>query len=104
MYCNREPDYDQFLLLSDREAPLGWIYFTVYKDSTFEYISRGLRERDTYKGKAIIKKDSIFLKYYDSVPIVGTKVYFTKKYVEFVKLNEYGFNPRLETKLNKLID
>jgi hypothetical protein len=97
---NRRIDYDRFLLLSDRQAPLGWIYFTIYKDSTFEYTSRGLSDRDIYKGKAIIKKDSIFLNYYDSIPIVGKRVFYTKDYVEFVDLK----NSRLKTRLNKLIE
>lgn len=97
---NRRIDYDQFLLLSDREAPLGWIYFTVYTDSTFEYISRGLTDADIYKGKAVIKKDSIFLNYYDSIPIVGKRVFYTKDYIEFIDLN----NSRLKTRLNKLTD
>ena len=96
--CNKKTDNSQFLLLSDREAPLGWIYFTLYKDSTFEYVSRGLSNEDIYKGKAIIKKDSIFLNYQDSIPIVGKRVFYTKDYVEFIDLK----NSRLKTRLNKL--
>lgn len=90
---------DDFILRSDREAPLGWTYFTIYSDSTFEYISRGLREKDIYKGKALIKKDSIFLNYYDSIPNVGKRVFLAKGYLEFIDLESPY---RLEIKLNKI--
>lgn len=97
--CKKEKDMSEFLLLSDREAPLGWIYFTVYKDSTFEYISRGLSNKKVFSGKAQIRKDTIYLNYNDSIPNVGTKVFLTKEYIEFVELN----NSRLMTRLNKLM-
>ncbi|MBV7269695.1 hypothetical protein [Winogradskyella luteola] len=98
--CKGKTDMSEFLLLSDREAPLGWIHFTIYKDSTFEYISRGLIEKSVFKGKAIITKDTIFLNYNDSIPNVGTKVIYNKDYIEFLELD----NSRLMTRLNKLVN
>ena len=92
---------DDFILLSDQEAPLGWVYFTIYSDSTFQYTSRGLRDSDVYKGKALIKKDSIFLNYYDLVPIVGKRIFYTEKYLEFIDMAPpYRINIRLN-KLNE---
>jgi hypothetical protein len=37
---NRE-NKKELLLQADREAPLGWVYLRIYKDSTFEFESRG---------------------------------------------------------------
>lgn len=97
-FCRKEKDMSEFLLLSDREAPLGWIYFTVYKDSTFEYTSRGLRNESVFSGKALITNDTLYLKYNDSIPNVGSKVFYMKDYIQFVELN----NSELKTRLNKL--
>lgn len=40
------------LLRADREAPLGWVYLTIYQDSTFEFTLTGMRGAgNIYKGK-----------------------------------------------------
>lgn len=55
-------------LLADREAPLGWVYLRTYPDSSFEFISAGLRDRTIYPGKYRINADTIFFDYTDSIP------------------------------------
>lgn len=98
--CKENNDKSEFLLLSDKEAPLGWSYFTIYKDSTFEFINRGLVDKYIYPGKAKITEDTIFLKFRDSIPVIGTKVLYKKDYVEFVQFHK----TRFKTRLNKLVD
>lgn len=97
--CSKKNDKTKFLLLSDREAPLGWSYFTINKDSTFEFVTRGLTDRSVFYGKASITKDTIFLSYNDSIAIIGTKVLWKKEYVEFIEFN----NTKFRTRLNRLV-
>jgi len=81
---------ENIILYANREAPLGWIHLTIYKDSTFEYKSLGIRTEKVWKGKALIKKDSIQFKYKDSVPIIGEKAYYTDKYVDYFEMEGNG--------------
>ena len=91
------------LLLADREAPLGWIYLRIYKDSTFEFESRGLRTSKIYSGIANIAIDTIYFDYNDSIPRVGTKAVYSDKFVAYtngeypervgIKLSELNYNP-----------
>ena len=100
----KKTDYNQFLLLSDLEAPLGWQYFTIFKDSTFKYTNRGItREGITnYKGKIAINKDTIFLKYFgDSIPFIRKRVLLYKDSVEFLDVG-FPLKVRFKTRLNKL--
>jgi hypothetical protein len=55
------------LLHGDREAPLGWVTFEMYEDSTFKFISAGLRDEDVYNGRFEIWDGLISLIYEDSV-------------------------------------
>jgi 4-amino-4-deoxy-L-arabinose transferase-like glycosyltransferase len=89
------------ILLADREAPLGWVYLRIFKDSSFEFESRGLERRgDIYAGKAKITTDSIFFYYKDSIPKAGNKAVYSDKYVAFTN----GTYPeKVEISLSKLI-
>lgn len=87
MSCNNSTSRTEKtpILKADREAPLGWVYLTIYKDSTFEFKSAGLRgDDDTYKGKVDIRKDSLFFAYSDSIPRAGKTAIFNDKAVAYI--------------------
>lgn len=46
------------LLYAEREAPVGRVQFTAYADSSFEY---SLIPREVFKGRYVLKGDSLFL-------------------------------------------
>ncbi len=93
-YENKEP-----ILLADREAPLGWVYLRIYKDSTFEFENRGLRFGTIYLGKVKITADTLYFEYTDSVPKAGSKAIYSDKYVSYVNGD---YPERVEIKLSKL--
>lgn len=95
--CFRKPDMENIILYAHREAPLGHVHLTVFKDSTFEFELSGIATSKIWKGKAVIEKDSINFNYYDSIPIVGKRAYYNNKYVEYLDRPE-----RIEIKFNKL--
>jgi hypothetical protein len=71
--------------LANREAPLGWVYLKLYSDSSFEFISSGLRDSDVYPGAFKINHDTIFFKYSDSIPKLNAfKAVIHKSYVDFI--------------------
>ena len=74
------------LLKASRQAPLGWVYLTIYQDSSFIFTLTGIRSAltKTYPGKVSIEKDSLFFVYADSVPKAGNKAIFNNKAVAFV--------------------
>ena len=73
------------LLKADREAPLGWVYLTIYQDSTFEFTLTGIRGvGDVYKGKVEIGKDSLFFAYSDSIPRAGKTAVYNDKVVAYI--------------------
>jgi hypothetical protein len=73
------------VLSADREAPLGWMYLNMYDDKSFEFISRGMmRDEDVYKGNYELKNDTIYFKYYDSIPKAGSKAIIQKGYVSYI--------------------
>lgn len=73
------------ILKADREAPLGWVYLTIYQDSTFEFTLTGIRGADDiYKGKVEIHKDSLFFAYSDSIPRAGKTAIFNDKAVAYI--------------------
>ena len=77
---NNSASKKEILLKAGREAQLGWVYLTIYKDSTFQFAYTGLRgDYDIYNGKVSIKKDSMFFSYQDSIPRAGTKVIYNNK-------------------------
>lgn len=59
------------LLSGRRKAPLGWVYLTVYEDSSFQFALTGLRGGKIYNGTAAFKSDTIFFEYEDSIPKAG---------------------------------
>jgi hypothetical protein len=87
------------ILLADREAPLGWVYLRIYEDSTFEFISAGLRRKTVYPGKVIIKNDSLFFHYLDSIPKAGDIAVLKSNVVAYIN---GSYPERIEIKLNKI--
>ncbi|MGQ2984114.1 hypothetical protein [Flavobacterium sp.] len=99
--CQKETKEKQPILLADREAPLGWVYLRIYPDSTFEFETRGLRDRNLFDGKAEITRDTLFFHYIDSIPYAGTKAVYTKGSVNYT--NGAGkTHESLEIKFSKL--
>lgn len=90
------------LLKANREAPLGWVYLTIYQDSTFEFTLTGIRGvGDVYKGKAEIGKDSLFFAYSDSIPRAGKTAVYNDKVVVYID-GEYPERVNISmTKLTK---
>ena len=76
-------DKKELLLQADREAPLGWVYLRIYKDSTFEFESRGVRTSTVYQGKAEINKYQIRFNYTDSIPKAGSLAIYDKNSVYY---------------------
>ena len=97
---NKRVDKDkQPILLADREAPLGWVYLRIFKDSTFEFENRGLRTGKIYPGKVKITPDTLYFEYLDSIPKAGSKAIYSDKYVAYTN-GEYP--ERVEIKLTEL--
>ena len=98
---NNSASKKEILLKAGREAQLGWVYLTIYKDSTFQFAYTGLRgDYDIYNGKVSIKKDSMFFSYQDSIPRAGTKVIYNNKRIAYVD-GEYPESLNIsESKLN----
>jgi len=73
------------ILKADKEAPLGWVYLTIYQDSTFEFTLTGIRaDKDVFKGKVEIRQDSLFFAYSDSIPRAGKTAIFNDKAVAYI--------------------
>ncbi len=91
------------ILKADREAPLGWVYLTIYKDSTFQFVLTGIRSNDKeiFPGKVRIENDSLFFAYTDSVPKAGNIAIIKNKQVIYIN-GEYS--ERLEIDLNEIIN
>lgn len=87
------------ILLAGREAPLGWVYLTLNDDSTFTFLSRGLREGTPITGNFKFKNDTLYFEYKDSIPNVGKIAVLDKFSVSYIA----GDYPEtLEIKLNRL--
>ena len=88
------------MLKAAREAPLGWVYLTIYEDSTFEFAVTGIRGPvGVYKGIVEIGKDSLFFTYSDSIPRAGKTAIYNDKVVAYID-GEYPERVNV-TKLNK---
>jgi len=87
------------ILLADREAPLGWIYLRIYEDSTFEFVSAGLRSENIFPGKVKICNDTMYFHYNDSIPKAGKTAVFNEKIVAYI---DGEYHERVEIKLNKI--
>lgn len=87
------------ILLADREAPIGWVYLRIFKDSSFEFESRGFGGGTVYSGKAEIISDTIFFFYKDSIPKAGNTAVYSDKYVAFTN---GSYPERVEISLSKL--
>lgn len=90
------------ILKVDREAPLGWVYLTIYQDSTFEFTLTGIRGvGEVYKGKVEIGKDSLFFAYSDSIPRARKTAVYNDKIVAYID-GEYPERVNISmTKLTK---
>ena len=91
------------LLKAGREAPLGWVYLTIYQDRTFEFVLTGMRssDRQVYPGAVLIKNDSLFFNYLDSIPKAGKTAIFNDKVVGYID-GEYHERLQIgQTKLTK---
>jgi hypothetical protein len=60
---------DNIIFNADRKAPLGWIELTLYKDNSFIFESRGLRDKEQFPGTYKINGDTLLLSYRDILPI-----------------------------------
>jgi hypothetical protein len=88
------------LLKANREAPIGWVYLTIYQDSTFEFKLTGIREvDDLYKGKVEIGKDSLFFAYSDSIPKAGKTAIYDGKVVVYI---DGEYHEQLNISMTKL--
>jgi hypothetical protein len=98
--CTSNRSKKQPVLLADREAPLGWVRLKLYSDSSFEFISSGLRDSDVYLGKFRSKGNTLTFEYSDSIPsLKGFKAIIAQGYVNYVDATYPEF---LEIKLNEL--
>jgi hypothetical protein len=98
--CNSNvPNDKKIILAADREAPLGWIYLNIYSDSSFEFISTGLRSQSIYSGTIKITKDTFHFNYTDSIPAAGKTAILANKSISYLD-GEYP--EHIEVKLNDL--
>ena len=72
------------ILKADREAPIGWVYLTIYQDSTFVFTGNIRSDKDAFKGKVEIHKDSLFFVYSDRIPKAGKTAVLINNAVEYV--------------------
>jgi hypothetical protein len=81
VYCSKTQNDNRVVILhGDREAPLGWVTFEMYEDSTFEFTSSGLRDEDVYRGKFEIWDGLISLIYEDSISkYLGSYIHISGK-------------------------
>jgi hypothetical protein len=80
-------DDKKSILQASREAPLGWLYFELYADSTFMATSAGLRDADKYHGTYKLHFDTLFLTYKDSIPkAFGQEILIEKHNLRFLDI------------------
>ena len=80
-------DDKKTILHASREAPLGWLYFELYSDSTFRATSAGLRDGDNYYGTFQLHFDTLFLTYKDSIPkTFGREILIEKHNLRFLDM------------------
>jgi hypothetical protein len=89
----------EIVLSADRKAPLGWMYLTIYKDKSFAFISKGLRDQTIYPGTVKVSSDTLHFTYRDSIPNAGMTAIVTDKSVSYI---EGSYPESLEIKVNKL--
>lgn len=80
-------DDKKSILQASREAPLGWLYFELYSDSTFMATSAGLRDADKFLGTYKLHFDTLFLTYKDSIPkAFGKEILIEKHNLRFLDI------------------
>ena len=99
--CRNKNKRTDFILYADREAPIGWIYLKVYKDSTFDFISKSFPTSKIHSGILSIKNDTLNFNFYDSIPAVGDKAIIDKRHVIYVN---GSYKERLEIRLDSITD
>ncbi|RIJ47129.1 hypothetical protein D1614_15320 [Maribellus luteus] len=99
--CNNQKtsDKENPILVAQREAPIGWIWLNLYPDSTFEYISGGVRNKRIYTGNFKMNADTILFDYKDSIPFIGSKALISNIHINYLNGKQ---NERLEIILNDL--
>ena len=97
--CDNLKQDKQAILLADREAPLGWVYLKMYRDQSFEFISRGLRDETVYPGTFRFRSDTVFFSYKDSIPKAGKTAIIRDKSVSYI---DGAYPESIEIKFNKL--
>jgi hypothetical protein len=61
--CNTSDEKTpELILAADREAPIGWVSFNAYADSTFKY---SLSRNTLYNGTYSLRGDTLFLSFAD---------------------------------------
>jgi hypothetical protein len=80
-------DDKKSILHASREAPLGWLYFELYSDSTFMATSAGLRDVDNFHGTYNLNFDTLFLTYKDSIPkTFGKEILIERNNLRFLDM------------------
>tara|TARA_R110001583_G_scaffold194249_1_gene364763 strand:+ start:1631 stop:1975 length:345 start_codon:yes stop_codon:yes gene_type:complete len=69
------------MLMADREAPIGWNYLRIYKDSTFQFEYRSFPKSRFHEGIIKIINDTLNFEYFDSIPAFGNKAIIDRKYL-----------------------
>lgn len=98
-FCSCSDKKDKIVLSADREAPLGWIFLNLYDDNSFEFISKGLRNKQIYLGNYRLKEDTIYFSYKDSIPNVGNIAILGNGHVRYINGQ---YHEIVEIKINKL--
>ena len=89
------------ILIAEREAPIGWNYLRIYKDSTFEFEYRSFPNSRFHKGTFQIINDTLNFQYSDSIPPFGSKAIIDRNYIIYINGKN---NERLEIWLDSITD
>lgn len=81
--CNRDLIKDG-ILMAEREAPIGFNYLRVFRDSTFEFEYKSFPKSKFHTGKIRILNDTIIFKYDDSIPAFGEKAIINGKKLIYI--------------------
>lgn len=96
--CKRDKSKNA-ILMAEREAPIGWNYLRIYKDSTFEFEYRSFRNSKSHEGTVRLINDTLYFNYFDSVPAFGNKAVIKRNNLIYMNGN---YNERLEVWLDSI--
>ena len=84
--CGKNSDVNKNILLSaNREAPMGWVSLKIYEDTTFQFISSGLREDVIYPGTVKINNDTLYFEYEGKIPKAGKVAVIKNNFVTYIE-------------------